>query len=272
MNVPADARSATTGSAVSSTTSKRTPPRGVAYQDFDGTHRSLDLVRRLRLYPLELNATADQREAAQRAARREFELLDQLDHPGIIKPVDYTEHERGPVLVFDYDPDEITLGEFLADPAAAAMPVEDRLELVRQIAEALAYANGRGVFHRSLSPSAILVRPPSTTGGPPRARITNWHTGARVADGGTATLVTGTAHAHVEALATSDAELYRAPEFQQPQARPARLDVFSLGALALLIITGQQPAAISETASPTAPVSRLSRPQLGCRRRRPRPR
>ncbi len=113
------------------------------------------------------------------------------------------------------------------------MPVEDRLELLRQIAEAVAYANGRGVFHRSLSPSAVLIRPPSTTGGPPSVRVTNWHTGARVAEGGTAPSSPAPLHAHIEALAASDAELYRAPEFQQPAARPARLDVFSLGALAL---------------------------------------
>ena len=158
---------------------------GVAYQDFEGTHRSLNLTRRLRLYPLELNATTEQREAAQRAARREFELLDRLDHSGIVKPLDYTDHERGPVLVFDYDPHEVLLPAYLADPASKSMSVIDRLDIIRQIAEAVAFANGQGVFHRSLSPSVVLVRP-ARSGEPfPRVRVTNWHTGARVADGGT---------------------------------------------------------------------------------------
>jgi len=214
---------------------------GVAYQDFLGKHRSLELERRLRIYPLELNATGEQREAAQRAARREFELLRPLDHPGILQPREYTEHERGPVLIFDYAPDEVSLAAFLADPANRTFPVESRLAIVRQIAEAVAYANRRGVFHRSLCPSAVLVTAAGDDSDP-RVRVTNWHTGARVSDGGTSTLVTGTAHAHIEALAAGDAELFRAPEFSQPNARPASLDVFSLGALALFILTGEAPA------------------------------
>jgi serine/threonine protein kinase len=50
-------------------------------------------------------------------------------------------------------------------------------------------------------------------------------------------------HSHVEALAGDDAELFRAPEFRQPNARPASLDVFGLGALGLFILTGERPAA-----------------------------
>jgi len=215
---------------------------GVAYQDFLGKHRSLELERRLRVYPLELNATSEQRQAAQRAARREFELLRPLDHPGILQPFDYTEHERGPVLIFDYEPDEVSLAAFLANPVNRTLSVESRLAIIRQIAEAVAFANRRGVFHRSLGPSAVLVTAADDDESDPRVRVTNWHTGARVTDGSTSTLVTGTVHSHVEALASGDAELFRAPEFAQPKARPVALDVFSLGALALFILTGERPA------------------------------
>ena len=238
---------------------------GIAYQDFLGKHRSLETERRLRIYPLERNATAEQREAAQRAARREFHLLRPLDHPGIVRPVDYTDHERGPVLLFDYHPDEIGLAEYLASPEAERLTVSARLDMIRQIAEAVAFAARRGVHHRALAPSAVLVarrdgdETPATNehehdgdGTPdrqgddpdaaPTVRVTNWHTGARVDHDGTSTLVTGTVHSHIEALAADDTDLYRAPEFHQDGARPAALDVFSLGALALHILTGQAPA------------------------------
>lgn len=215
---------------------------GIAYQDFLGKHKSLDIGRRLRIYPLELNATADQREAARRAARREFELLSNLRHRGILQPLDYTEHERGPVLIFDYDPDEVSLAEYLADPSNELLSVEARLSLIRQIAEAVDYANRRGVFHRSLAPSAVLVRPSEDAGDEPRVRITNWHTGARVGDEDTSTPFTGTMHAHIDALAASDTDVFRAPEFSLPNARPAGLDVFSLGALSLFVLTGCKPA------------------------------
>src|SRR5690606_16908190 len=56
---------------------------GVAYQDFLVRHVSASAERRLRIYPLELNATTEQREAAARAAKRELEHLEPLgSHPG----------------------------------------------------------------------------------------------------------------------------------------------------------------------------------------------
>ena len=229
----------------------------VSYQDFLGRHRSVDLERKLRVYPLEHNATAEQREAAHRAAVREFEMLRPLHHSGILRPHDFAEHERGPVLIFDYDPAEVPLPAWLADPAKRQLPVETRLAIVRDIVEAVAFANSRGVFHRALCPSAILVAPSSGAGAPHKARITNWHTGARTANDSSRTLLSGTVHAHVEALAASDAPLYRAPEHAAPKARPARLDVFSLGALALFVLTGEPPAR-----TPTRLRSMLDR--LGC--------
>jgi serine/threonine protein kinase len=220
------------------------PTTSVTYQDFLGTHRSTDGVhRRLRVYPLEHNATAEQRETAERAARREFELLTKLDHPGIIKPLEFTISERGPALFFAYDEEEVSLPEFLADPKQASLSVEDRLAMIRDIAEAVAYAHRQGVFHRSISPSAVVVRPSTVEGGSPRVRVSNWHTGARLVEGGTNTVFTGTVHGHVEALAAGDSDLYRAPEFNQPNARPPLLDVFSLGALAMFVLTGKPPAA-----------------------------
>jgi serine/threonine protein kinase len=221
---------------------------GVAYQDFEATHASIDgLVRRLRLYPLERNATTEQREAATRAAKREFEILHPLDHPGIARPVDYTEHERGPVLLFDHDPTSVPVDRWLVEHGEQ-LTVEDRLGLFRDIAEAVGYAHNEGIFHRALCPSAVLV------GGEldqPRVQVTNWHTAARIATGTTHTTLSGTAH--VDDLAAGDAALYRAPEASQPEARPATLDVFSLGCLAAFLLTGEHPAP-----TPTALLTQLT--------------
>lgn len=213
---------------------------GITYQDFLGEHVAVaGAQKRIRLYPLERNATTEARQAADRAARREFGLLNSLDHPGILRPSAYTDSERGPALVFDHDPDERPLHQWLADPAIAAkLTLDDRLAVVRQVAEALDHAHRRGVTHRALSPATVLVRGPADQ---PRARVTNWHAGARVAAGDAGTGGT-TGTVHVEALAAHDAALYRAPEFNDPSARPVLLDVFSLGALAALVLTGHPPA------------------------------
>jgi hypothetical protein len=213
---------------------------GVAYQDFLATHVSLpDVQRRIRIYPLEFNATEHTREIAERAAKREFRLLHQLDHAGILAPLDYTDTDRGPALVFDYSPDEQPLHRWLEEPTVKdGLSVTEGLGVIRSIAEALNSAHLSGVTHRALSPSAVVI-----SGDPasPQVRISNWHTGARVATGETST--TGTSGtSHIEALAAHDARFYRAPEFTQPRPRPTLLDVFSLGAVATLIFTQRPPA------------------------------
>ncbi|MGH9230949.1 MAG: BREX system serine/threonine kinase PglW, partial [Acidimicrobiales bacterium] len=256
---------------------------GVAYQDFVVEHVNVAGVRRrLRLYPLEQNATTTQREVAARAAKREFEYLFPLDHPGILAPRDYIEHERGPCLLFDAVPGAQRLDRWVARGGLDRCGLADRIDVVRALAEALAHAHQRGVFHRALCPSAVLVSgaepdaaAPAVDGlrdgrsaddggngagpdgssrpapvspdasrpspGPPQVRITNWHAGARVGTGESTGAVTGTQH--VEALSGGDAPLYRAPEFLQPLADPALLDVFSLGCLACFVFTGAPPAA-----------------------------
>jgi serine/threonine protein kinase len=224
---------------------------GVAYQDFLVERVNFaGIRRRLRLYPLELNATPEQREVAARAAKREFEYLFRLDHPGILVPREYIDHERGPCLLFDADPAAQRLDRWVAQGGQDRYGVGERLDLVRALAEALTHAHQRGVFHRALSPSAVLVsesRPPGESAsealgeGAPQAAVTNWHAGARVGTGESTGTFTGTVH--VDALSGGDAALYRAPEYAQPLADPARLDIFSLGCLACFIFTGAPPAA-----------------------------
>lgn len=212
---------------------------GVTYQDFAATHTSIGVKRRIRIYPIEHNATQETREVASRAAKREFQLLEALDHPGILRPVDYVEAERGPALIFDFDADEVPLHRWLERPDVKDfLTTSDRLAVTRMIAEAVHSAHQKGVTHRALSPSSVLVR-----GGPdaPSIRITNWHAGARIASGSSSTGGT-TGTIHVEALDTHDVAFYRAPEFGQPNVRPILLDTFSVGALATLVFTDHAPA------------------------------
>jgi serine/threonine protein kinase len=107
------------------------------------------------------------------------------------------------------------------------------------IAEAVHSAHQKGVTHRALSPSSVLLR-----GGPdaPSIRITNWHAGARIASGSTSTgSTTGTIH--VEALDTP--MTWPSIELRSSGSRtyePILLDTFSVGALATLVFTDHAPA------------------------------
>ncbi len=77
------------------------------------------------------------------AAHREYELLHRLSHPGIVDAQAFHEHELGPAIVFERDPSEVGLDQFIAQ-AGPRLDLDDRLALVRQLAEALASRTGGG--------------------------------------------------------------------------------------------------------------------------------
>ena len=89
---------------------------GPTYQDWAGTHVALDKERaRVRIYVVEPGASADARAAIVKAARREYSILNGISHPGILRAKGYTEHERGPALIYDYLPSSQRLDHFLAE-------------------------------------------------------------------------------------------------------------------------------------------------------------
>jgi serine/threonine protein kinase len=211
---------------------------GPGYQDWQATHVSLGVVRRVRIYTVAQAATAESREMIARAAKREFQLLEEIEHPGILRAHDYREHELGPALVFDHDPDAIRLDHYLARNGER-LSITTRLHIVRQIAEALAHAHRKRLVHRALSPDSVLVREPDLP--TPRIQLFNWQTGARAPGSSSAG---GTATTHLGELVETNATCYLAPEsFTDASASGIALDVFSLGAIAYHVFSGKPPAA-----------------------------
>jgi len=212
------------------------------YQDWEANHSTFTkTVRRVRIYSVATGVPAVDRETIRKAAKREFELLEGLHHPGILQVLDYTEHELGPALIFRHHTEAVRLDHFMAQNGAK-LGVGDRLSLTRQIAEALKYAHEKRVVHRAISPQSVLVSRPES---PERTiQIFNWQAGLRLA-GTTSSkglpLVTPTLHP--EQLIEDAATVYMAPEaITEPGSLGEHLDIFSLGAIAYHIFTGQPPA------------------------------
>jgi serine/threonine protein kinase len=118
-----------------------------AYQDWQASHVSFSRVKRcIRLYPHALDASEAVRTMHRQAAERELLLLEGLNHAGILKAEAFTEHERGPAMRFEHDPDTVRLDRFLRQ-RGDQLDIGMRLALVRQIAEALRYAHERRLYH-----------------------------------------------------------------------------------------------------------------------------
>jgi serine/threonine protein kinase len=212
------------------------------YQDWQARHASIESTRRVaRLYMVSRQLTGEDRQIIQKAALREFQLLERLDHPGIIKADPPTECEYGPVLFFRRDPEAIRLDHFLHQEGGS-LPVDQRLDILRQIGEIVAYAHGKKIIHRSLSPQSVLVSRGKK--GLPVVQIFNWQTGARLEDSGTIAPTRMSMTLHAGQLIEDSSLVYIAPEAIAGNADGGtEMDVFSLGALSYLLFTDKPPAA-----------------------------
>jgi serine/threonine protein kinase len=218
---------------------------GNGFQDWEAEHVSIDTVhRRVRIYAVAAASSPENRASRVRQARREFEILEGIDHPGILKVKDYKETERGPALIFDHDPRAVRL-DHLLQQRGGALSITQRLQLVRDIAETLKYAHSKRLYHRALGPQSILV--PDTGSGSLQPKIMNWQTAARGFGAGASSdsdlvhYTTGTQH--VEEYVEDRGLLYLAPETTRadPASGPS-LDVFSLGCIAYQLFSGKPPA------------------------------
>lgn len=229
---------------------------GPTWADYIGKHTSIAELRRVRIYYRERNADRGLSESVDRAARREAQVLQGVRHPGIVPVAEFdpSGHSAGPSLLYPYDARTKRLDQYLLE-YGSKLDLKARVQLIRQLAETVAYAHRRRLYHRALSAHVIHVLPgPLRAGvdpdGPsgadeawlrPRLMIADWQVAVRKA-GGTRTTSTADStrvdqHLDVESAA------YSAPELTAVHPDPVSMDVFGLGALAYLLITGKAPAA-----------------------------
>ncbi|MFO0954692.1 MAG: BREX system serine/threonine kinase PglW [Isosphaeraceae bacterium] len=204
------------------------------YQDRLAEHAALPGVfRRVRQYLVSQAAVEEDRERRKRAAAREFRILQSFDHPGILDVLDYKDHEFGPALLFACEPEAMRLDHYLLTRGPRLNP-GTRLELVRQVADAVRYAHGKKVIHRALAPQSVLVIDPDAS--VPRLKVFNWQVGVREAEAASSATV------HVTDLVDRQVTVYMAPEaLIDPKAATEASDVFSLGAIAYHVFTGRPP-------------------------------
>src|SRR5436309_15411582 len=85
---------------------------------------------------------------------REIEVAANLSHPHIL-PL----HDSGEAAGLLYYVMPYVEGESLRDRLTreTQLPVDEALQLAREVADALAYAHGQGVIHRDIKPENILL-------------------------------------------------------------------------------------------------------------------
>jgi len=223
-------------------------------QDFTATHQHTRRPARVRIYSNVVDAGPDQARALTDAAKRELvagESLRRLD--GVVDAVDFDQTDFGPAVIFDHDPRWRRLDLFLGE-LDDRLPLAESLRLVQELADTLREIHKRRITHRMLTPQSVWLKPRKVAG---VTTVVPLLTDLSLAAQESHTIATTTAtYTRVGRLPVAgttavelvvgdaSAETYLAPEaFTDPGADGVTLDVFSLGALAYLLITGRPPAA-----------------------------
>ena len=154
--------------------------------------------------------------------QNEAKKMAQLSHHNITKVTDYGVYKGTPFLVMEYLSGG-TLKKYLGKP----MPYREAASLLIPIAKALAYAHSRGVIHRDVKPTNILL---SQTGQP------------MLSDFGVAKVM---GSEQTQGLTATGASIgtpeYMAPEQALGKKIDQRVDVYSLGVILYELVTGRRP-------------------------------
>ncbi|MFJ4037797.1 serine/threonine-protein kinase [Microbacterium sp. NPDC090007] len=158
--------------------------------------------------------------------RSEIRLLASLSHPSLVTLYDARLGARPAYLAM-----ELISGPTLGDRIARGpLPGPEVSRIGREIAEAFAVIHSRGIVHRDVKPSNILIRPAAHTGETPRATL---------ADFGIASLVGATRVTRADTVIGTAA--YLSPEQARGMPASPRSDVYALGLVLLEALTGRRP-------------------------------
>jgi eukaryotic-like serine/threonine-protein kinase len=189
--------------------------------------RTLDRHVALKVLPPEIASDTGLRDRFLRETR----VAASFSHPNIVPVYAVEQHER--VLAYAMG---FVDGESLGDRVArmGPLPVREVVRLLQDVTYALAYAHGRGIVHRDLKPDNIMIE--RATG---RALLMDFGIARAIsAEGAAAGRQAGaTALTRVgEVVGTPE---YMAPEQAAGDTVDGRADLYSLGLVAYVALTGR---------------------------------
>jgi beta-lactam-binding protein with PASTA domain/predicted Ser/Thr protein kinase len=161
--------------------------------------------------------------AQSRRFHREARALAALAHDQIVRIYDYVSNEEQSFLVMEY-----VAGENLAQATRGRLPLNaaEAAAYLQPVAQALEYAHARGVVHRDLTPTNILIER-----GTGRVVTTDFGL-ARIAR------ATGSLTATGVLLGTPE---YWSPELALGRETGAETDLYALGCILFLLTSGKLP-------------------------------
>ena len=161
---------------------------------------------------------------------QEARLAAALSHPSICAIHEVGRVDGQPFIVMEH-----VKGSLLASliPEGEGLSLESALHYASQIVDAVAHAHGRGIVHRDLKSSNIMIAPDG------RAKLLDFGLAVRhgvdVESGELATTCSG------ETPSAAGTVPYMSPERLRGRTADARADIWALGVLIYEMVTGRRP-------------------------------
>jgi serine/threonine-protein kinase len=153
--------------------------------------------------------------------KQEAKALARLSHPNIVQVYDLVQEGDQGYIAMELV-EGVNLAEYLRD--YGAIPISKTVELVTQMAEALAYAHKRGVVHRDFKPANVILSVEGV---------------AKITDFGLAKIAQSSVHTQVGSFLGSPA--YMSPEQAQGKVADASSDIYALGVVLYEMLSGRLP-------------------------------
>ncbi len=169
--------------------------------------------------------------------KREAHLLAALNHPNIAAIYGLEEADGKPFLAL-----ELAVGEDIKQRLArGAFPVDEALEIARQIAEALEEAHNKGIVHRDLKPANVKLTPDGKVKVLDFGLAKAWAGEASDGSSANAMLSQSPTLAHTGTIAgvILGTAAYMSPEQARGKRVDRRADVWSFGVLLWEMLTGR---------------------------------
>lgn len=156
----------------------------------------------------------------------EARLLRRISSDRVVRVHDVGTHADQPFFVMDF-----IEGGTLAERADGSLDPVHALELAEDAARAVGVLHSEGVIHRDIKPSNLLVA--VDPDGTERVLVTDLGSAKRLAEASGITVTTGTPS-------------YMAPEQALGRAIDERCDVYALGVVTYVLLTGRLPFDVSD--------------------------
>jgi serine/threonine protein kinase len=186
---------------------------------YRGKHRETGEIVAVKVVPPHLLSNA----VVVKRFEQEYNVARQIDHPHIVKALDFGKEGDSRFLVMEYVEGE-SLGQRIERDGR--MSENDAIGIISQIAEALQTAHQQGLIHRDVKPDNILITPSGVAKLTDLGLVKELEADLNLTRTGRGL---GTPH-------------FMAPEqFRNAKKADARCDIYSLGATLYMMVTGDLP-------------------------------